>query len=253
MLGHRKPTRTDVITEYRRDALLTAAVRVFGEHGFDAATMEQIAREADVAKGTTYLYYASKQSIYDAALSHGLAELDARTDDAIKRALNLHEAIPAFITVRAKYFFEHRDFFRMYVAAMARQVTSVKPRSSEFQGMVDRQTRRLEDAIGRAIGRGEIPRVNAGAAATAIFDLTRGLVARGVVATRAFDVKREVAFVTSLVWQGLGHGTGLRAQGSRLKAQRLKAQGSGLKGQTEGRQGESKGVRKMRRAIVWTI
>ena len=231
MLGHRKPTRTDVITEYRRDALLTAAVRVFGEHGFDAATMEQIAREADVAKGTTYLYYASKQSIYDAALSHGLAELDVRTHDAIRQALNLHEAIPAFVTARARYFFEHRDFFRMYVAAIARQVTSVKPRSSEFQGMVDRQTRRLEDAIVRAIGRGEIPRVNAGAAATAIFDLTRGLVARGIVATRAFDVKREVAFVTSLVWQGLGHGSGLKAQGSGLRVQ-----GSGLKAQGSDRQ-----------------
>src|SRR3954465_7433522 len=99
MLGYRKPTRTDVITEYRRNALLTAAVRVFGEHGFDAATMEQIAREADVAKGTTYLYYASKQSIYDAALSHGLAELDARTDDATKRALTPHEAHPPLTTV----------------------------------------------------------------------------------------------------------------------------------------------------------
>src|SRR3954453_18260 len=111
MHGHRKPTRADVLTEYRCGALLQAATRIFGKHGFEGATMEQIAREADVAKGTTYLYYSSKQSIYDAALSRGLAELDARTDDAIKRALNLHEAIPAFITVRAKYFFEHRDFF----------------------------------------------------------------------------------------------------------------------------------------------
>src|SRR4051812_17731838 len=241
MLGHRKPTRTDVITEYRRDALLTAAVRVFGEHGFDAATMEQIAREADVAKGTTYLYYASKQSIYDAALSHGLAELDARTHDAIKRAFNLHEAIPAFVTARAQYFFEHRDFFRMYVAAIARQITSVKPRSSEFQGMVDRQTRRLEDAIVRAIGRGEIPRVDAGAAATAIFDLTRGLVARGIVATRTFDVKREVAFVTSLVWQGLGHGSGRThrslgegGHGSRRTHRSLGAGGQGSRLKTQG-------------------
>ena len=81
-----RPTKTDVITEYRRNALLHAAVQVFGKHGFDCATMEQIAQRADVAKGTTYLYYRSKQSIYDAALSHGLAELDERTRDAIDRA-----------------------------------------------------------------------------------------------------------------------------------------------------------------------
>ena len=52
---------------------------MFGERGFDCATMERIAQEADVAKGTTYLYYRSKQSIYDAALGSGFAELDERT------------------------------------------------------------------------------------------------------------------------------------------------------------------------------
>ena len=206
MHGHRRPTRTDVITEYRRDALLHAATRIFGKYGFDGATMEQIAHDADVAKGTTYLYYRSKQSIYDAALSRGLAELDRRTHEAVERAPDLHDAIAAFVTARAQYFLEHRDFFRMYVAAISRQITSVKPRASEFQAMVDRQTRRLEDAIARGVSRGEISHVDPAAAALAIFDLTRGLVARAIVATGAFDVASEVEFVTSLVWNGLEKG-----------------------------------------------
>ena len=204
MHGHRKPTRTQVITEYRRDALLQAATRVFGKYGFDCATMEQIAQEADVAKGTTYLYYRSKQSIYDATLSRGLAELDDWTRQALDRAPNLHDAIAAFVTARAQYFVEHRDFFRMYVAAISRQITSVKSRASEFQAIVDRQTRRLEDEIRRGVGRGEIRQVDPAAAALAIFDLTRGLVARVIMATHAVDVASEAAFVTSLVWTGLG-------------------------------------------------
>jgi AcrR family transcriptional regulator len=203
---HRQPhrlTKADVITEYRRNALLQAAVQVFGEHGFDCATMEQIAQRADVAKGTTYLYYRSKQSIYDAALSHGLAELDERTRDAIDRAPNLHEAIPAFVTARALYFLEHRDFFRMYVAAVARQITSARPRPSEFQALVDRQIGRLEQAISRAVARREIRHVDATAAAHTIFDLTRGFAARAVMYDTAFDLQREAAFVSALVWQGL--------------------------------------------------
>ena len=103
MHGHRKPTRADVITGYRRDALLQGATRVFGKYGFDCATMEQIAQEADVAKGTTYLYYRSKQSIYDATLSRGLAELEDWTREALNRAPNLHDAIAAFVTARARY------------------------------------------------------------------------------------------------------------------------------------------------------
>jgi AcrR family transcriptional regulator len=198
-----RPTRADVISEYRRNALLHAAVQVFGEHGFECATMEQIAHRADVAKGTTYLYYRSKQSIYDAALSRGLAELDDRTCEAIDGAPTLHDAIPAFVTARAHYFLDHRDFFRMYVAAVARQITSARPQTSEFQALVDRQIGRLEQAIARAVARREIRHVDANAAALAIFDLTRGLVARGIMTEKGFDLAREVAFVSALVWQGL--------------------------------------------------
>jgi TetR/AcrR family transcriptional regulator len=230
MRGHHKPTRTQVITEYRRDGLLQAAMRVFGKYGFDGATMEQIAHEADVAKGTTYLYYRSKQSIYDATLSRGLAELDDWTRRALDRAPNLHDAIAAFVTARAEYFLEHRDFFRMYVAAISRQITSVKPRASEFQATVDRQTRRLEDAIRRGVADGEIRHVDPAAAALAIFDLTRGLVARAILATREFDVAREVAFVTSLVWNGLQKGKAPAARARRrseAREARRRARASG--------------------------
>jgi len=219
-----RPTKADVIVEYRRNALLHAAVQVFGEHGFDCATMEQIAQRADVAKGTTYLYYRSKQSIYDAALSHGLAELDERTRDAIDRAPNLHEALPAFVTARAQYFLEHRDFFRMYVAAVARQITSTSLRLSEFQALMDRQIGRLEQAISRAVARREIRHVDAAAAAQTIFDLTRGFAARAVLSDAAFDLSREAAFVSALVWKGLarekGKGTRDKAKGKTEKDRR---------------------------------
>ena len=210
----RRPSKEDVLAAYRRDALLGAAVRVFGERGFDCATMERIAEEADVAKGTTYLYYDSKQSIYDAALSSGFAELDERTREVIDRAPNFREAISAFMTARAEYFFEHRDFFRMYVSAIARQITSNKPRASEFQAMVDRQTRRLEQAIARAAARREIRGVDSAATAVAILDLTRGLIARRMVSTADFDLAEDVAFLSELVWRGLKREKG---QGKRDK------------------------------------
>ena len=199
----RHPTREDVLAAYRRDALLAAAIRVFGERGFEGATMARIAAEADVAKGTTYLYYRSKQSIYDAALSRGFAGLDSRTREVLDRAPNFREAISAFMTARAEYFFEHRDFFRMYVSAMARQVTRVKPRASEFRAMVDQQTGRLAEAVARAAARGEIRKVDAATTAVAIFDLTRGLVARRMVSTADFDLADDVAFLSELVWRGL--------------------------------------------------
>ena len=205
MTGHSASARTkeDVLTAYRRDALLKAAVHVFGECGFDAATMERIAQEADVAKGTTYLYYRSKQSIYDAALGTGLTDLDERTQAAMERAAGLRDGIRAFITTRVEYFFERHDFFRMYVGAIARQLTTARSKPSDFQSLLDRQTRRLEQAIARAVSRREIRRVDPAATALAIFDITRGLVSRRIMSPGTRDLAHDVQFLSDLIWQGL--------------------------------------------------
>jgi AcrR family transcriptional regulator len=165
--------------------------------------MDMIARYAKVAKGTVYLYYPSKQRIYDAALSGGLAELDERTGARIEAAATFRDVVSVFIMARAEYFLERRDFFRMYVAAIARQVTDVKARPSDFASLVKRQTRRLEAAVARAIARREIRRVDPAATALAIFDLTRGLVARRVVFHASGRFADDAAFLADLIWRGL--------------------------------------------------
>src|SRR4051794_1460766 len=54
----------------RKDArpqeILEAALAVFAERGFAAARMEQIAARAGVSKGTIYLYFDSKESVFRA-------------------------------------------------------------------------------------------------------------------------------------------------------------------------------------------
>src|SRR5215469_14509273 len=48
----------------RSDAILAAALRVFGEHGLEHSTIEMIAREAEVAVGTIYLYFSSRDDLF---------------------------------------------------------------------------------------------------------------------------------------------------------------------------------------------
>jgi AcrR family transcriptional regulator len=49
--------------EERRDELLNAAQRLFLKHGVRVTTIEQITSAADVAKGTFYLYFSSKEDL----------------------------------------------------------------------------------------------------------------------------------------------------------------------------------------------
>jgi len=51
------------LSEERQQQILEAAIRVFAEHGFHDARMEDIARESGLSKGAVYLYYKSKDAI----------------------------------------------------------------------------------------------------------------------------------------------------------------------------------------------
>jgi AcrR family transcriptional regulator len=196
------PSKEDVLTAYRQSVFLPAAIRVFGECGFEGATMDRIAREAEVAKGTIYLYYKSKQAMYDAALRRGIAELDERTRVRMEEMPSLRDVIVSFIATRAEYFAEHPDFFRMYVGAVAAQIVKAG-RSTDVQSMLEQQTRRLEQAVARAVARREIRRVDSAATALAIFDLTRGLLARRLTTRADPDVTGDAAFLADLIWRGL--------------------------------------------------
>ena len=59
--------------ESRRAAILDAAQRVFGQYGYRRTTMDDIAREAEIGKGTIYLSFGSKEEVFQ-ALSQRLAQ-----------------------------------------------------------------------------------------------------------------------------------------------------------------------------------
>ncbi|NOK60933.1 MAG: hypothetical protein GFH27_549289n85 [Chloroflexi bacterium AL-W] len=61
----------------RREALLTAALEAFTHHGFDATTIEGIARAAGASVGSFYQYFHSKQQLLLVLMEHFLEEIDA--------------------------------------------------------------------------------------------------------------------------------------------------------------------------------
>src|ERR1043166_71382 len=84
----------------KRELILRAATRVFARNGYFNSKVADIARAADVADGTVYLYFKSKEeilhSIFDQNMPNAIAsarELIAKLDDPrdkLRRIAKLH-------------------------------------------------------------------------------------------------------------------------------------------------------------------
>jgi len=67
------------VTTFMRDRLLAAAVDVFAAKGYAATRVSDIVHEAGVAQGTFYLYFKSKQAIFEELLDTCFSRLLAET------------------------------------------------------------------------------------------------------------------------------------------------------------------------------
>jgi len=196
------PSKEDVVAEFRRRSILDAACHVFGDKGFELATVEAVAEAARVAKGTVYLYYPSKQAIYDAVFSTGMAEMERLIGERVASADSARDAIAGFVTVRSEYFQQHPDFFRIYVAEFARQVTGPPDRGA-CQLALDRQTRALQKVMEKAVASGEVREIDPESAALAVFDMSKGLIGRRLLLGNRGALHKDITFLTDLIWTGL--------------------------------------------------
>lgn len=80
--------RSEAARAARREEIIDAARRVFAERGFSGTTIADIADEAQIALGTVYLYFKSKDELF-AALNQRLAELitAAASGEIVARSL----------------------------------------------------------------------------------------------------------------------------------------------------------------------
>ncbi len=60
-----------------RDALASAARRLFARDGFEATTIADITEQADLGFGTFYRYFPDKEAVLEAVLDDGRREIDA--------------------------------------------------------------------------------------------------------------------------------------------------------------------------------
>ena len=105
---NRQRARSDSEKEARRDAILKAAQRLIGRVGIDGMTMNALAAEAGVSKGTLYIYFSSKEGLLLALFVDAMAqvvaiiEAEANADTLIEVMGRAPTEAPLFVPLLAR-------------------------------------------------------------------------------------------------------------------------------------------------------
>ncbi|HET8727897.1 MAG TPA: TetR/AcrR family transcriptional regulator [Alphaproteobacteria bacterium] len=109
------PDRKSRKRRQTRDHISAVASALFERHGYEAVTMEQIAAEADVARGTLYNHFPVKEAV----LAHGMhAQLAHELEPLMQQVMSHADFISRLTTLldaSASWWEAHRQYAAPYI------------------------------------------------------------------------------------------------------------------------------------------
>lgn len=140
------PALTPDEREARTKALLAAALDVFLDRGFEAARLDEVAQRAGVAKGTLYLYFQSKEALFEALIQSLIASPFQAAGEAM-----LKQDVPAEAMLRGLLNFAKTEILGTKRKDVARLIISEAGRFPDLAAFYHREVIGRGMAVVRAI------------------------------------------------------------------------------------------------------
>lgn len=143
----------------RRAVILDAALQVFGQYGLRRTSMDDIAREADIGKGTIYLSFASKDEVFQALAQRLAQQMLAGAEAASRQPATTADKLAAM----------HAAWFGTYADTIRRSPHAADLLDAKHQLSADltadtasRYKRLVRDVLAEAAAAGELDLQRAG-------------------------------------------------------------------------------------------
>jgi AcrR family transcriptional regulator len=101
-----------------RDRIVEVARALVRAKGFDAVSMDEVAKGAEVGPGTLYRHFPTKESLYDAVLEAWAGKVNAMVDSALALDAPARERLLTWLTDYAAMLTEHKGAAARITAAL---------------------------------------------------------------------------------------------------------------------------------------
>jgi AcrR family transcriptional regulator len=108
-----KKSRKEKEIAARKMDIINTAVRLFSEKDFHEVTVDEIAKEVGLSKGTLYLYFENKENLFFTTIQERTKQLFALIRETVSTQESFITRLRKLISSYLNFFQEHDHFFRI--------------------------------------------------------------------------------------------------------------------------------------------
>lgn len=196
-------TKEEVIKEFRAREILEAARRVIGRFGFEGTTIDRVAEEAKVAKGTIYLYFRNKDVLLHAAILEGLRAMIAETEAGDVVDAPPLERITGLIRNQFRIQASYQDFLKAFFLESSFVNEPGDARGEELLTVYIGYLNFVAGVLKSAMDAGALRRLDPQFAAFTLTEIMTGCLRRRLIGLATTPVEEDADEVVELFLRGV--------------------------------------------------
>lgn len=207
-MTRKKESKQEVVARYRTEAILAATRKIIAAQGPEF-TLDRVAEEAGVAKGTLYLYFPSKDELVFQVLKNDITWLLGKTREALETEKPLVERMRQMIHDQFEFVGANRNIFLYYRSRMGGSEHAAHKdfqcrMKEEYDQFFDLMTAHFE----KAMNAGEIRQLEPRKLARVFSGTVDSVLVDYIIGSEETPIEEEVDFVIDVVLHGIGNKKG---------------------------------------------
>ncbi len=196
-------TKEEVIKEFRVREILEAARRVMARYGMRGTTVDRVAKQAKVAKGTIYLCFDTKDELVHIAVIEGLREMTAEVPASDDPSMAPPERIRKLILAQFRILASNHNFLKTFIIGNSLYIELESETAQRelrvYAGHLDFVASVLQDAIDH----GAVRRIDPQFAAFMLGEMLTGSLRRRLLKLASSPLESDAEAVVELFLRGI--------------------------------------------------
>jgi AcrR family transcriptional regulator len=198
-----RKTKGEVVEEFRCASIQDAAMAVITRKGIDETTIQNVADEAGIAKGTVYLYFRDRDELLAKTANRAFEKLVAELEPTFNAPGPFAERLLTVVQRQLRFFDDNRMLFRPTLALSYREAGLHKPKLGSYA----QYAARLEKMFLDARKNGEMRDLDPLAVSAVYRDCLRGVIVRRIEQKPKTTCEEDARFIVSILLRGIEHST----------------------------------------------